>query len=124
MTPPSDLADGWWGCFVWAADEHGVIPASEAAPLAGPPPGPPLARIGPSFAGALSGMLAEEDGRQCLRLALPGGSDPARPWQQPLIVRVALKWDAVRAATLTANELSREALVAFGRAVVAAGRPV
>ena len=122
MSRPQVLEDGWWGCFLWAADDEGLIDARDAAPRAGPPPESPLQRLGPAFGGALAGFLAEEGGRQCLRLAVPGAADPARPWSQPLVLRVALKWDALRAATMRPNELAREALEAFGRAIEACAR--
>jgi len=123
MTRPSDLSDGWWGAFLWAADASGVIPARDAAPPAGPPATPPLAVIGPAFAGALAGLLAVEDEHQLMRLSLPEAPHPSRPWDRPLLVRLALKWDPVRAATLRPNELALEALEAWSRAVEAAGRP-
>lgn len=122
MSRPQELEDGWWGCFLWAADDDGLIDARDAAPRAGPPPEQPLQRLGPSFGGALAGFLAEEGGRQCLRLSVPGAADPDRPWSQPLVLRVALKWDPIRAATMRPNELAREALEAFGRAIEACGR--
>jgi hypothetical protein len=124
MSRPQALEDDWWGCFLWAADDDGLIDARDVAPRAGPPPGPPLQRLGPSFGGAMGGFLAEEDGRQCLRMSVPGPSDPERPWQQPLVVRAALKWDPLRAATMRPNELARQALEAFGRAIEACARPV
>lgn len=122
MSRPQALEDGWSGFFLWAADDDGLIDARAAAPRAGPPPGPPLQRLGPAFGGALAGFLAEEDGRQCLRLSVPGSTDPDRPWQQPLVVRAALKWDPLRAATMRPNELARQALEAFGRAIEACAR--
>jgi hypothetical protein len=123
ITRPSELADGWWGAFLWAADDGGVIVAREAGPLAGPPPDPPLAVLGPAFAGALSGLIAVEADRQCVRLSLPEADDPARPWDRPLLVRLALKWEPMRAATMRPNELAREALEAWARAIEGAGRP-
>jgi hypothetical protein len=123
MTRPSDLSDGWWGAFLWASDADGVVLARDAGPLAGPPPAPPLAVIGPAFAGALSGLIAVEGNRQLVRLSLPEAGDEARPWDRPLLARLALKWEPMRAATMRPNELAREALEAWGRAVEAAGRP-
>ena len=42
----------------------------ELAPAAGPPPEPPLARLGPALAGGLSGMILEDAGRLQIRLGL------------------------------------------------------
>lgn len=123
MTRPAELADGWWGAFLWAADDDGVLSAREVAPLAGPPAEPPLAVIGPAFAGALSGLIAVEANRQCVRLSLPEAPDPARPWDRPLLVRLALKWEPMRAATMRPNELASETMEAWSRAVESAGRP-
>jgi hypothetical protein len=123
MGAPTQTDDGWWLTVMWCADDEGVIDARAAAPPAGPPPGSPLAVIGPSFAGGLSGMIAEEGGRQLIRLRLPPAEDPSLPWDRPLIVQLALTWDPVRVATMRPNELAKQALEAFGRAVLAAGRP-
>jgi hypothetical protein len=122
MDRPSLSPDGWWTTLAWARDEHGIVSCLDVAPRAGPPPDPPLMRMGPVFAGALAGFVAEIGGRQALRLRLPEPSDPARPWDRPLILQIALMWDPMRAATMTANALAAEALGAFERAVEAAGR--
>ena len=55
MSQPSNAPDGWWLAVLWVADAEGVIPFWQAGPAAGPPPDPPLARLGPAVAGALSG---------------------------------------------------------------------
>jgi hypothetical protein len=123
MAQPTTTEDGWWLAVLWAADETGVLSATEIAPRAGPPPGPPLLTFGPLFTGALSGLVAEESGRQAVRLRLPSPRDDAHPWDRPLVLQVALKWDPIRAATMTGNELAREALRAFGQAILATGRP-
>lgn len=122
MSRPSVLEDGWWLARMWAFDDEGVLDLRSVAPLAGPPPTPPLLVLGPAFAGAVSGLVAQEDGRQLIRLKLPPAPDESRPWERPLIVWLAVTWDPVRAAVMTANELAREALVALGRALLAAGR--
>jgi hypothetical protein len=122
MDRPSLSPDGWWTTLAWARDEHGIVSCLDVAPRAGPPPDPPLMRMGPVFAGALAGLVAEMGGRQALRLRLPEPADPARPWDRPLILQIAVTWDPVRAATMTANALAAEALGAFERAVGAAGR--
>ena len=56
MSQPSTTDDGWWLALLWIADDEGVVPMRDLASPAGPPAEPPLARLGPSFAGALSGM--------------------------------------------------------------------
>jgi hypothetical protein len=123
MAQPSTSDDGWWLALLWAADDAGIVTAQDIAPRAGPPPGPPLLTVGPLFTGALAGFVAEENGRQAVRLRLPPAEDESRPWERPLLLQVALKWDPVRAATMSGNELAREALRAFGRAIAATGRP-
>ncbi len=88
MSKPSTTEDGWWLALLWIADDDGVVPMRDLASPAGPPADPPLARLGPSFAGALSGMILEEAGRLSIRLAtvVPGRRlDPAlaRPGRDP-----------------------------------------
>lgn len=123
MARPSETDDGWWMTHVWAFDEAGIIETRRIAPRAGPPAVPPLMVIGPSFAGALSGLIAEEDGRRLVRLKLHPAADEGRPWDRPLIVQLAIRWDPVRAATMRPNQLANEALDAFAQAIRAAGRP-
>ncbi len=122
MAPPSTTDDGWWLGHVWASDADGLVDMIDLAPLAGPPPTPPQAVIGPAFAGALAGLIAEEGGRQLVRLKLHPASDEARSWERPCLVQVAIKWDPVRAATMPAQDLATAVQEAFGRAVVAADR--
>ena len=123
MSAPSVMDDGWWLTNVWVADERGVIDALDAAPMAGPPPGAPLASIGPRLAGALSGLIAEEDGRQLIRLRMPAAPDESRPWGRPLVCMLAVRWDPVRASVMQRNQLARELLRGFAAAVEAVGRP-
>jgi hypothetical protein len=123
MAQPTSTDDGWWLALLWASHDGAIVNARDIAPRAGPPPGPPLLTLGPLFTGALSGLVAEENGRQAVRLRLPPAEDDGTPWERPLVMQVALKWDPVRATTMTANQLAREALRAFGRAIVATGRP-
>ncbi len=68
MTAPSSTDDDWWLAHLWVADGAGIVDAHDLAPVAGPPPGTPIAALGPRLAGALSGLIAEEDGRQLIRL--------------------------------------------------------
>jgi hypothetical protein len=123
MSAPSVMDDGWWLSTLWAADDAGVIDAVAVAPVAGPPPGPPLQTMGPILAGALAGLLGQADGRQLIRLRMPPAPDESRTWVRPLLMWVAVSWDPVRATTMRPNELARELLRAFGRAVEAAGSP-
>jgi hypothetical protein len=123
MARPTTAPDGWWTAVAWAHDEAGIVSCLDVAPLAGPPPDPPLLRMGPAFAGALAGLVAEVEGRQAVRLRLPEAQDPGRPWDRPLILQIALQWDAVRAATMTPNALAAEALGAFAHAIQAAASP-
>ena len=123
MSSPSVMDDGWWLATLWAADDDGVVEATSVAPLSGPPPEPPIQTLGPVLAGALAGLLAQADGRQLIRLRMPPAPDESRPWARPLILWVAVTWDAVRTATMSSNELARELMRAFGRAVTAAGSP-
>ena len=106
---------------LWAQDALGVVSAREAAPSAGPPGGPPLLSLGPLLAGALAGLIDQEDGRQLIRLRMPPAEDEARPWDRPLLLVTAIRWDPVRSATMRPNELARELLRAFGRAVEGVG---
>jgi hypothetical protein len=123
MTRPTTTDDGWWLAVLFAHDEAGVVEAEEFAPRSGPPPVPPLFVIGPALAGALSGMILEDGGRQQLRLALPSSVDERRPWRQPLVLRMAVRWEPMRAATMRPAELAQAALRAFRQSLVAAGRP-
>ena len=123
LTAPSVLDDGWWLTHLWAQDAQGVVNARDAAPVAGPPGGPPLLSMGPLLAGALAGLIDQEDGRQLIRLRMPPADDEARPWERPLLLMTAIRWDPVRSATMRPNELARELLRAFGRAIEGVGAP-
>ena len=123
MTRPSVTDDGWWLAHLWLADDVGVADASAVAPAGGPPPGTPLDAIGPRIAGALSGLIAEEGGRQMLRLRMAPAVDEGRPWQRPLLCMLAVRWDPVRAAVMRDNELARELLRGFAAALDGVGRP-
>jgi hypothetical protein len=120
---PSVTDDGWWLTHMWVADDDGVVDAVELAPVAGPPPGAPIAAIGPRLAGALSGLIAEEAGRQLIRLRMPAAADESRPWERPLLCMLAIRWDPVRASVMSRQQLARELLIGFAAAVEAVGRP-
>ena len=117
MSRPATPADDWWTAILWVAADDGLVAFSELAPAAGPPPDPPLARLGPSLAGGLSGLILEDAGRLQIRLGLVvPPEDPERPWRCPAVVRAAFRWEPARAATLRPNALAAEVLTAFRRA--------
>jgi hypothetical protein len=88
------------------------------APPTGPPPGPPLIRLGPALAGALAGLILEENGRTAIRLAPAAPpADPAAPWRAPFAIRAAFKWEPMRAATMPPAELAATVLAGFRQAV-------
>ena len=123
MSRPSDGPDGWWLAVLWVHDEAGLVSFRDVAPLAGPPPEPPLAHLGPSFAGGLSGLILEDAGRLSIRLGPVVPPDPPdRPWLTPLAVRAGFRWEPTRLATIQPNALALEVLSAFRRAVEGLGR--
>ena len=124
MARPSDAPDGWWLTLMWVTDDDGVVSFRDVAPASGPPPDPPLARLGPALAGALSGLILEDAGRLQLRVAgLMPPDDETRPWRTPLAVRAAFRFEPARAAAMGANELADTVLAGFRRAVEGLGRP-
>jgi hypothetical protein len=124
MGRPSEGPDGWWLAILWVADDDGIVSFVDAAPSAGPPPDPPLARLGSAISGALSGMILEDAGRLQLRLGLVAPpDDPARPWRAPLAVRAGFRFEPARVATMRPNELAAAVLAAFCRSVEGLGRP-
>jgi hypothetical protein len=124
MSRPSSPTEDWWTALLWVAVDDSLATFVELAPAAGPPPEPPLARLGPSLAGGLSGLILEDAGRLQIRLGLvaPPESDD-RPWRAPAIIRAAFRWEPARAAALQPNVLATEVLTAFRRAVESLGRP-
>jgi hypothetical protein len=123
MSRPSIPADDWWTAVLWVAGDDGLATFAELAPAAGPPPDPPLARLGPSLAGGLSGLILEDAGRLQIRLGLVmPPEDPERPWRCPAVVRAAFRFEPARAATLRGNALASEVLTAFRRAIEGLGR--
>jgi len=124
MARPTTTDDNWWLAVLWVIDDQGVISFADVAPGAGPPPGPPLLRLGPALAGSLSGMIAEENGRLAMRLnVVAPPDDPARPWRCALAIRAAFRWDPVRIAAVSANELAEQVLSGFRRSVEGLARP-
>ena len=118
MARPSDAPDGWWLTLLWVTDDDGVVSFRDVAPSAGPPPDPPLARLGPALAGALSGFILEDDGRLQVRVAgLVPPDDPSPPVAaRPLVVRAAFRFEPARVAAMRPNELAETVLAAFRRA--------
>jgi len=124
MARPSDAPDGWWLTLMWVADDDGVVSFRDVGPAAGPPPDPPLGRLGPALAGALSGLILEDAGRLQLRVAgLVPPADETRPWRAPLAIRAAFRFEPARAAAMRPNELAETVLAGFQRAVEGLARP-
>ena len=118
MARPSDGPDGWWLAVLWVADDESVIPFRDVAPDSGPPPEPPLARLGPAVSGALSGLILEDAGRLQMRIAtVAPAEDPDRPWRVPLALRAAFRFEPARIATMRANELAETVQRAFRQAI-------
>jgi hypothetical protein len=110
--------------MLWVADDDGVVSFRDLAPAAGPPPDPPLARLGPAVAGALSGFILEDAGRLQLRLgAIAPPDDPTRPWRAPAAIRAAFRFEPARVATMRENELAETVLSAFRRSIEGLHRP-
>jgi hypothetical protein len=123
MSRPTDDPDGWWMALMWVTDDDGVVSFRDVAPAAGPPPDPPLARLGPALSGAMSGLILEDAGRLQVRVGgLVPPDDPARPWRSPLAVRAAFRFEPARAATMRPNELAETVLAAFCRSIERLGR--
>jgi hypothetical protein len=124
MARPTEAPDGWWLAVLWVTDDTGLVDFRQVAPAAGPPPDPPLARLGPAISGALSGLILEDGGRLQMRLGLirPPDRDD-RPWLAPLAVRSAFRFEPARVATMRPNELAETVLTGFRRAVEGLHRP-
>jgi hypothetical protein len=123
MSRPVTPADDWWAAILWVADGQVVALFTDLAPSGGPPPDPPLVRLGPPLTGGLSGLILEDDGRLQVRLGqVVAPADPDRPWRSPVLVRVAFRWEPARAAALRPNQLAAEVLTAFRGAAEELGR--
>jgi len=124
MSRPSNAPDGWWLAVVWVTDGEGVVSFRDVAAAAGPPPDPPLVRLGPAVAGNLSGLIAEEGGRLGIRRGtVVPPDDPARPWRAPLAIRAAFRFEPARVMTMRQNELAETVQDAFRRAIEGLSRP-
>ena len=118
MSRPTSTDDGWWLTVLWVVDADGVIPFRDLAPASGPPADPPLQRLGPALAGELSGWILEEDGRLAIRLnVVAPPDDPGRPWLSPAAMRLAVKFEPLRAAASLPNALAGTVLSAMRRAL-------
>ena len=123
MGRPADGPEGWWLTVLWLADDEGVVSFEDLLAGDDPPPIPPLARLGPSLAGALGGLLLEEGGRYAIRLTpVAPPDDPDQPWRCPVAIRAAFKWEPARAASLRANELGELVLTGFRQSIEAVRR--
>src|SRR3954470_17631363 len=124
MSRPSDAPDGWWLAVILVADLEGVVSFRDVGPAAGPPPEPPLARLGPGVSGALSGFVLEDAGRLQMRLGLmaPLG-DRTRRWRAPLAIGAAFRFEPARVATMRPNELAETVLTGVARAIEGLHRP-
>jgi hypothetical protein len=124
MGQPVNGPDDWWLAVLWVADEQGIVSFHEVAPASGPPPGPPLLRLGPSLAGSLSGLIREVEGRLAIRLVpLVPPEDDTRPWRAPLAIRAGFQWEPALATTMRPNQLADQVLGGFRRSVEALHRP-
>jgi hypothetical protein len=118
MSHPQTMADGWWVSLLWC-ERGGFLERFSALGPTPEPPGSPMLRLGPALAGLLSGFIAEAGGRQQLRLRL--GQPPAnetRPWDAPLAVLAALRFEPARVATMRESELASTVLEAFRDALL------
>jgi hypothetical protein len=124
MAKPVIGPDDWWLAVLWVTDDDGIVSFRDAAPTGGPPPEPPLFRLGPSLAGSLSGLILEDQGRLSIRLApFVPPEDQARPWRCPLAIRAGFRWEPALAATMTPNQLASQVLTGFRRSVEGLHRP-
>src|SRR4029079_8677854 len=101
-------------------EAEGVVRSRDVARPSGPPPDPPLARLGPALSGALSGFILEDAGRLQMRVGmLVPPDDTERTTSTPLAARAPFRFEPARAATMRANELADTVLAAFRRSVEA-----
>ena len=120
--PTRPTAGGWRSCG--SPTTTGVVAFRDLAPAAGPPPDPPLARLGPAARRRLRGLILEDAGRLQIRLAtVVPPDDPTRPWRAPAAIRAAFRFEPARAATMRPNELAETVLAGFRRAVEGLHRP-
>jgi hypothetical protein len=119
MGKPQTMDDGWWVSLLWCEKDGRLRRFRDLSPTPEPPPGSPLLRLGPALAGSLSGFVMEEGGRQQLRLRLgQPPEDEDRPWDSPLAVLAAFRFEPARVATMRDNELAATVLQAFRDALL------
>jgi hypothetical protein len=123
LSRPRTTDDGWWLTHVWAVRDGALASAADITAPAEPPAGPPPAVLGTAFSTALAGLIAEEGGRQLVRIRFHPAADPGRPWERPLIAQVAIAWDPIRVARMRPEDLAAEVLAAFARAIAWAAQP-
>jgi hypothetical protein len=124
MSRPTTTDENWWLAVVWVSGDEGVAAFRDLGPAGGPPPEPPLARLGPAVAGALSGLILEANGRLSIRLGLIAPpEDPTRPWRAPAAIRAGFVFEPMRAATMRPNELAETVLAGFRRGLESLSRP-
>jgi hypothetical protein len=121
ISAPQTLEE-WWIAMLWCERNGRLLDFADLAPAYGIPPGSPLLRLGPGISGAMSGLILEEGGRQQLRLRL--GQPPeneAEPWQSPLVVVLALRFEPTRVLTMRESQIARTVLQAFRESVLRLG---
>ncbi len=119
MAKPTNVTDGWWVTLLWCERDGSVEKFTSFSPTPEPPPGSPLLRLGPALAGTLSGLIMEDQGRQQLRLRLgQPPADDAAPWQAPLTVIAAFRFEPARVASMRDTELATAVLQAFRDSLV------
>ena len=106
MSQPTAGPDDWWLGILWVTDAQGVVSFTEVAPVGGPPPDPPLARLGPAMAGALSGLIREEAG-----VSRSASRPSSRPTTRP--VRGAARWRSARRSGSSRHALPRWAATSW-----------
>lgn len=119
MSAPQTVADGWWVTLLWCERNGALLTFADLAPDYGTPPGSPLLRLGPGLAGALSGLVLEENGRQQLRLRLGmPPEDDETPWVAPLAVLAGFRFEPARILAMRESELAETVLRAFRDALM------
>jgi hypothetical protein len=100
--------------LLWCERNDALLTFNDLAPDYGTPPGSPLLRLGPGLSGTLSGLIMEEEGRQQLRLRLGRpAEDEEAPWEAPLAVLAAFRFEPARTLSMRESELAQTVLRAF-----------
>ena len=107
--PRRPTAGGWPSCGSPTTTASSASATSRRRPVHRPIRRSP-GSVRPS-AGALSGLILEDDGRLQMRLGLIAPPDDAtRPWRAPLAIRAAFRFEPARAAAMRPNELAETVL--------------